>query len=111
MTTNLAKLTGSDKQIEWATDLRAKMIENAKEYMNILTIESDALAQYGMGKKYFEAVSQIDTDRQVQLESCFCQIVSDIFEQPEDFEAAIDSVLENQDSAKFYINLREYINI
>lgn len=116
MTTNFATLTGSEKQIEWASDLRAKMIENAKEYMNILSVESNALATYGIGKEFRKAIAQFDVMRWEQLENCFCMITPKMYTEddevtPESFASALDTVLETKDCAKFYINNREYINI
>lgn len=116
MTTNFAALTGSEKQIAWASDLRAKMIENAKEYMNILNIEANAIAAYGHGKEFRKAIAQIDVMRWEQLENCFCMIAPKMYTEddevtPESFASALDTVLETKDNANFYINNREYINI
>lgn len=116
MTTNFATLTGSEKQIEWASDLRAKMIENANEYMNILNIEANAKATSTSRKEFRKAIAQIDVMRWEKLENCFCMITPKMYTEddevtPESFASALDTVLETKDSAKFYINNREYINI
>ena len=116
MTKNFITLTGSEKQIAWASDLRDRMVKNAKEYMNILSIEANALATYGNGKEFRKAINQIDVMRWEQLENCFCMIAPKMYTEddevtPESFEHAINVVLETKDNAKFYINNRDYINI
>ena len=108
MTTNFATLTGSEKQISWATVLRNTMIEKANEYMGILKAEAAATSIKDMLK--------IDSWRGKQLEVAFDLITGarlynvDDEITPESFAAALDTVLETKDS-KFYINHRDQVNI
>lgn len=108
MTTNFATLTGSEKQIAWATDLRNAMIEKANEYMGILKAEAAATS--------IKEKLKIDAWRGEQLEFAFDLITGarlyneDDEITPESFAAALDTVLEAKDS-KFYINHRDQINI
>lgn len=108
MTTNFATLTGSEKQIAWATDLRNTMIEKANEYMEILKAEAAATSIKDMLK--------IDSWRGEQLQFVFdiitrARIYNDDEEvTPESFASALDAILETKDS-KFYINHRDQINV